>query len=474
MAYDGSSEAVLANWDEALKDYYLPAIQDYMGQSKILSSIIETNEKDVSGRKALIQCKVGGSTGFGARGDGEALPDASYQKFKTNEVKMKYNYGRVAFSGPTIRATRDLQGSYAKVVETEIEGIVEDVAKDINRQMWGAGYGVLGRWRSGTADPYTLQKRYYSNSAGGDGFGSTFGAKYLKNYNTANVVTLSFASSNAGCTAATVDDTKMTIPLTGAIDTSGAYYDTLGTTHTDPAPSPGEAAGTFLIRVGNMASLTSSSIAGAGRKEMVGIRGIVTDTNLDDISFTDGPSAGVGFAASSAPAEDPLQGLSVDSYSWFKAKVDSHSSGRYLGQRSLSLNLMQKMFDNIEDATADGSPPEIILTTKAIRREYIDLMSTQKRFVDTMDIDGGWKGISYNGVFFGTDIDAIDGEMYFLTPSDLQLYRMSDYEWMREDGSVLSRVSGYDAYEAVFFRYAELGVNNRATQGVITDLDYTL
>ena len=471
MAYDGSSEAVLANWDAVLKDYYLPAIQDYIGQSKILSSLIEVNEKDVSGRKALIQNKVGGSTGFGARKDGEALPSASYQKFKTNEVNMKYNYGVVAFSGPTIRATRELQGSYAKVVETEIEGIVEDVAKDINRQMWGAGYGIISRWRSGTADPYTVQKRYFSNSAGGDGFGSTFGAKYLKRYNTANVVTCTFSS---GCTAAAVDDTEMTIPLTGSIDTSEAYYDTLGTTHTDPAPSPGEAAGTFLIRVDNMDSLTSASVAGAGRKEMMGLRGIVTDTNLDDITFTDGTSANTGFAAASAPAEDPLQGLSVDSYGWFKSEVNSHSSGRYQGQRSLSLSLMQTMFDNIEDATADGSPPEIILTTKAIRREYIDLMSTQKRFVDTMDIDGGWKGISYNGVFFGTDIDAIDGEMYFLTLSDLQLYRMSDYEWMREDGSVLSRVKGYDAYDATFFRYAELGVNNRATQGVITDLSYTL
>ena len=74
---------------------------------------------------------------------------------------------------------------------------------------------------------------------------------------------------------------------------------------------------------------------------------------------------------------------------------------------------------------------------------------------------------------FTVDPDAIDGEMYFLTLKDLQLYRMSDYDWMDKDGAILSRLTGFDAYEAVLFRYAELGINNRANQGVVTDLAYT-
>ena len=91
-----------------------------------------------------------------------------------------------------------------------------------------------------------------------------------------------------------------------------------------------------------------------------------------------------------------------------------------------------------------------------------------------MTLDGGFSALDYNGVPLTVDKDAIDGEMYFLTTRDLQLYRMSDWEWMNMDGSIFSRVSGYDAYEATLYRYAELGCNRRNSQGVLCDLSYTL
>ena len=481
MAYSGSSAAILSTYDEALKNMYLPAIQDYLNNETVLAKFIEVNEEDVSGKLAYIENHYGRSTGIGARADGGSLPEADYQKFKKSEVKMKYNYGRVTFSGPTIAATRDERGAYARVVESEIEGIVDDLMKDINRQLWGCGYGVIARWRSGTADPYTVQQKYCNNSAGGDAFGSTFGSKYIDDWALVNssygqggynLVTCTFSS---GCTVATVDDTTIKIPLTGAIEeSSDRTYVTLGTTHTDPEPSPSEAAGAFLIRDGNMRSVTSGSTAGYGRLEMMGIRGIVTNTNLDDIAFTDGTSANTGFASSGAPATDSLQGLDVDSYPWFKAQVMSASGGRYSSQRQLSPKLMQQMFDKIEIKAGKDYGPDMILTSHAIRREYLDYMENRRRDVNTMTLDGGFKAIDYNGVPFTVDDDAIDGEIYFLTLKDFQLYRMSDYDWMDKDGAILSRLTGYDAYEAVLYRYAELGINNRQNQGVITDIAYEL
>ena len=90
-----------------------------------------------------------------------------------------------------------------------------------------------------------------------------------------------------------------------------------------------------------------------------------------------------------------------------------------------------------------------------------------------MELDGGWTGLDYNGIPLLVDNDAIDGEIHYLTTKDLQIYRMSDYEWMQKDGAILSRISGYDMYEAVIYRYAEFGVTNRATQAVLCDLSYT-
>ena len=152
--------------------------------------------------------------------------------------------------------------------------------------------------------------------------------------------------------------------------------------------------------------------------------------------------------------------------------VLSASGGRYSSQRQLTPTLMQQMFDKVELKAGKDYGPDMIITTHAIRREYLDYMEARRRNVNTMELDGGWTGIDYNGIPLMVDPDAIDGEEYFLTLKDLQVYRMSDYDWMDRDGAVLSRISGYDAYEAVLFRYAELGINNRQTQGVITDIAY--
>ena len=481
MAYSGSSAAILATYDEALKNIYLPAIQEYLNNDRFLAQKIEVNEKDVSGKTAYIENHFGRSTAIGMTYDGGTLPEADYQKFKKSEVPMKYGYGRVTFSGPTIAATRDEAGAYARVVETEIQGITADFMKDTNRQYWGSGYGVIARLGGptvATADPYTVQKKYCNNTAGGDFFGSTFGSKYIDDWATVSstygaggyqVVTSTWS---AGMTLATLDGDKMQIPLTGVItQSSDGTYVTLGTTHTDPTPSPAEGAGDFIVRAGNFRSITSGSAAGYGRLEMMGLRGIVTDTDVDDAAFSDGTYT--GFKSSGAPTSDPLQGLLVASYPWYKAQVLSASGGRYTSQRQLTPMLMQQMFDKVELKAGKDYGPDVIITTHAIRREYLDYMEGRRRTVNTMDLDGGWTAIDYNGVPLMVDPDAIDGEMYFLTLKDLQLYRMSDYNWMDRDGSILSRISGYDAYEAVLFRYAELGCNNRRTSGVITDIAYT-
>ncbi len=446
--------AQLSTIDELLKTFYLPGIQEYLNHGTPLVDLIQQNTEDVSGKNATIECHYGRSTGTGFRGDMGTMPTASYQKYKTCTVPMKYVYGRIQFSGPSKAATRDERGAYAKVVDTEVKGITRDLMKEMNRAMWGCGYGILARWRSGDTTSITLQKKYRGNSAGGDGFGSTFGGKYLENRPDTVVV---LGSTFGGAATFSVYGTNQNVTAL----TKGAEYDTVTLTE---ATAITEAAGTFYVRP---AGLGAQAASGAHRLEVMGLRGLITDTDLDEIALTDGTDAGAsGF-------NDPLQTLDVSTYPWFKSKVDSHSSGRYKGQRALTLNLMQTMFDLIEEQAGVGYGPDLLLTTRAIRREYIELMRADRSIVNTMTLDGGWEAISYNGVPFMVDNDAIDGEIYYLTLQEIAMYIMSDFDWMSDDGSILARVSGYDAYEAILYRYCELGIKNRANCGVITDLLYT-
>ena len=461
MSYSGSTAGILSNYDEVLKTFYLPAIQEQLNQDTVLASMIDVNEEDVSGKNATIECHYGRTKGTGARADGGALPEADYQKFKTCTVPMKYNYGRVTFSGPTIAATRDEKGSYARVIDTEISGCVTDLKKEINRQLWGCGAGIIGRWATGTDSSLTWQKLYRGNAVSPDAFGSTFGGKYVEENAGCVAVVLTGTTS---ITAATVGTTDMAVSAVNS--TSSSLVDTITCTTAGVT----EAAGTFFVRPASLVTVTSGSTAGAWRLEMMGLRGIVTDTDLDNIAFVNDYAAGTDGIAS---PNDPLQGLAVATYSWFKANVMSHASGRYAGQRALDLDMMQQMFDKVEIKAGKDYGPNLIITTHSIRREYLELMQADRRNINTMTLDGGWTALDYNGIPLMVDIDAIDGEMYFLTTKDLQIYRMSDYDWMTKDGAILSRITGYDAYEAVLFRYAEMGAKRRNSQGVITDLSYT-
>ena len=446
----------LALWDEVLKTFYLPAVQEQLNNANVLSKFIQRNEEDVSGKNATIECHYGRNTGSGSRPDNSVLPTAGYQQYKTATIPMKYHYGRVQFTGPTIAATRDERGSYARVVDTEIRGMVTDRMKEDNRMLWGCGYGIVARWETGAATTVRLQKAYRGNSVSYDGFGSAFGAKYLTE-NTSGTWCILTTSSPTTCTFAT-----STTDIAVTAITEYPTYDYCTVTNVDTP-----AAGTFVVRLGSIAAAQTTT--GLHRYEMMGLRGLVTNTDLDDIAIF----AGAGTYSLGTTNNDPLQGLAVGTYSWWKSIVDTHSSGRYLGQRPLTFELMQRVFDKVESKAGKDYGPDMILTTAAIRREYLKLCESQRRMVNTMSLDGGFTAIDYNGVPFTIDDDAIDGEIYFLTLKDINLYRMSDYDWMNKDGAVLSRISTYDAYEAILFRYCELGIKRRNGQGVLCDIAYT-
>jgi hypothetical protein len=51
MAYATTQSQNLTNFDEALKIDYLPVIREQLNNARILSSKIERNERDVSGKQ---------------------------------------------------------------------------------------------------------------------------------------------------------------------------------------------------------------------------------------------------------------------------------------------------------------------------------------------------------------------------------------------------------------------------------------
>lgn len=143
---------------------------------------------------------------------------------------------------------------------------------------------------------------------------------------------------------------------------------------------------------------------------------------------------------------------------------------------SLSEIAMKRMTDAI---SRNGGKTSIIWTTPDIERQYWQLLSQQRRQVNTTKFTGGFTGLEFNAGSAGsipllTDIDATQGEMLFVNEDQIKMYRPHGFKFMDRDGSMWKQKyangARYDAYLAQLYEYSELGTHRRNTHGKLTGI----
>jgi hypothetical protein len=158
---------------------------------------------------------------------------------------------------------------------------------------------------------------------------------------------------------------------------------------------------------------------------------------------------------------------SVAGNEWWKAK---QSDG---GNVTFDEDQGQLMLDRIG---AEGWETELILTTRGVRRRYVNTLKSGKRWNDanSLTMHGGFKYIDFNGMPLVFDDDCPKQHMFFIRPQDYLWVNLNgnDFRWMNRDGAILRKVENpdQDAYKGTLYKYADLGVHNRKTQGVIYNL----
>lgn len=163
-------------------------------------------------------------------------------------------------------------------------------------------------------------------------------------------------------------------------------------------------------------------------------------------------------------ATSVLEGVDPASNPWWKANILGNSGTN----RAISEVLMQTALDTTEQNSMGSATA--LYTSYGVRRAYQSVLSALKQYTNPLQLKGGYTALDYNGKPLIADKDAPLNSIYFTDETALKFYRMSDIEWMEEDGAILSRVSGEDAYEAVLFLYHELGCNMRNAQTLLTDI----
>lgn len=132
-----------------------------------------------------------------------------------------------------------------------------------------------------------------------------------------------------------------------------------------------------------------------------------------------------------------------------------------------------RMITNTDTVRTKGGKTSLILYSLGVRRAYFNLLSQQRRYPSTTTFDGGLTGLTFhNGreIPCVEDIDAPYQTMYGLEEDSFKIYQDGDWEWMDQDDHIWKWVTGYDAYEAILYKYWELGLDRRNANFKLADI----
>ncbi len=130
---------------------------------------------------------------------------------------------------------------------------------------------------------------------------------------------------------------------------------------------------------------------------------------------------------------------------------------------------IQAVVDELEDVA--GSTANFIVCSSGVRRAYQNYLTSNRTNIDTINLEGGFKAISFNGIPIITDRFCPSGTMYILNTDDFVLHQLCDWRWLEgDDGKVLKQVAGKPVYTATLVKYADLLCERPSGQGVITGI----
>lgn len=139
--------ATLTTASNILKEIYEPKIQDQLQNELVTSKRLEQTSEgvtsEVGGKYVTFPVHVKRNHGIGARLEMEQLPTAQNQGYANARVSLAYLYGSIRLSGQTMELAKTNYQAFASVLDQEVNGVQDDLAKDMNRQVFGTSVGAL-------------------------------------------------------------------------------------------------------------------------------------------------------------------------------------------------------------------------------------------------------------------------------------------------------------------------------------------
>jgi len=402
--------ADLTALSNVLKNFYVGPIREQLNQNVLIAQQLRVNDQDLQGLKAVVPLHTSRTAGIGARGENVTLPTAGSQGYQQVTYDLKYLYGIVQVSGPAIAKTRSDSGAFLQAMKSELDGLRLDLQLDLSRQFYGAGTGAIDTIPTGVASA----TQTLSSS-------ETILKGFFYPGMTVDIGTI--ASPTARVSGGVITAVN---PTTGAITLSASVTTTSGDS---------------VFRAGGTVA--------AGTYEV--------DAGLQKIIATAANTVG-GLDASQA------------------------ANAIWDNQRDISgtwtLNQLQTNWNKCANAGASASDMVVMTTPGLVRQMFATSdFKSNVRFVNSTTLNGGFEEVSFSAgsgqIVLMADRLAPYGKAHFVDKQHIMQFSPADWDFLSRDGLTVRWVTNLDAFQAILFRYLNLGADRRNTSLVMSGISDT-
>ena len=167
-------------------------------------------------------------------------------------------------------------------------------------------------------------------------------------------------------------------------------------------------------------------------------------------------------------AGSSFQGIARATNDWTNSYVDATSAVLTEAQ----------IIDLISDISEFGDP-DLIITTVALRNKYSSLLSAQKRYLNTVDLKGWFKGLEVSvweqPIPMVADYDCPAGVLFALDTSTFSLAELNPLQYLADgSGAIMTNVYDTDgkripAFQTTMKFYGNLVCTNPRANGKLTN-----
>lgn len=435
--------------DPIMKEVIHPRVQEFLNTATVVLKYAErdvqvspTGEFIITYNREMNNNAGSGRPEYpGGTHAASDLPAARPSKYGRSTVPAQLLYTRAQWSGKVVAATKTKDSLInALVEETKRAALKSKVS--VNRQLLGDGRDALGFWVSTGPNTAVITDQLHVDTAG------AVSNRASDNFESGDTVVDLIDVSNNGAVLGTYILRRGAPTAVGTTVNAGRTFSVFDTAGAAANISGTAATGDYFI-------LTGTGIGpgvNAVRYQMMGLMGIIDNANT--------------------PIEGALglQGVPVATVPDFAAIVE----GSYASPVDLSVPSLQAVLGEMDQQSggeiggADGV--KLILTAQRGLETIVELFRSERIAVNTMELDGGFTGVMFNGQYpIVADKHCRLNTFYLWNPESTKLYTLQDWDWEDQDGSMFYRLNGgdKDALGATLKAYLEFGVTVRNANGVL-------